>query len=99
MLVPLDVALMAVKHGDAIEPRAKAADGLRREADLRHEQNRLPAEAHDLLDRPDVNFRLAAARDAVDQNRAMLGRVQRIANRAECLRLDRRSTHAAARAR
>ena len=65
----------------------KAAHGLRREADFGHEQNRLPAEANDFLNRLDVDFGLAAAGDAVDQNRAVLGRVQRIANRGQRLRL------------
>ena len=83
MLVPLDVAQMAVQHGHAVEPRAEPADRLRREADLRHQHDRLPAEAHDLLDRLDVDFGLAAAGDAVNQNRAMLGRMQRFANRGQ----------------
>ena len=75
VFVPFDVAQMAVQDGHAIEAGAKAADGLRREADFGHEQNCLAAEADDFLDRLNVDFGFAAAGDAVDQNRAMLGRL------------------------
>ena len=95
MLVTLDVAHVAMEHGHAIEPRPKAGHRLRREADLRHKQNRLPAEAHDFFDRLDIDFGLAAAGHAVNENRAMLGRVQRIANRRQRATLDRRSIRAA----
>ncbi len=70
--MPLGVAEVAVEHGHRPEPPPETLDRLRREADLRHQHDRLAAVAHDLLDRLDVDLRLAAARDAVDQERAML---------------------------
>ena len=66
MLVPLDIAHVAVQHGHAVEPGAKPAHGLRRETDFGHEQNRLPAEAHDFLNGLHVDFGFAAAGDAMD---------------------------------
>ena len=87
MLVPLDVALMAMQHRHAIEPRPEPADRLRCQTDFRHEQNRLPTKSHHFLDRPDINFRLAAPRNTMDQDRAMLGRMQRLANRASATTL------------
>ena len=67
--VPLGVAQMAVQHGHRAEPRAEPLDRLRRQADLRHQHDRLPAEVDHLLDRLDVDLGLAAAGDAVDQDR------------------------------
>ena len=94
MFVPFDVAQVAVQHGHAIEPGAKPADRLRREADLRHEQNCLPAKADNFFDRLDVDFGFAAAGDAVNENRAMLCGLQRLANRGQALALDRDSAQA-----
>ncbi len=72
VFVAFDVAQMAVQYGDAIEAGAETTDGLRREADFGHEQDGLPSEADDVFDRLDVNFGLAAAGDAVDENRFVL---------------------------
>ncbi len=75
--IPVGVAQVAVQHGDGAEAAAKTLDGLRRETDLRHQHDRLPAVAHHLFDRLDIDLRLAAAGHAVDQQRAMLLRTQR----------------------
>jgi hypothetical protein len=42
--MPLGVAQVAVQHGHAVEARAESLAGLRREADLGHQHDRLPAE-------------------------------------------------------
>ncbi len=83
MLVPLDVGLMAVQHRDLAEPRAKALFGLRGEADFRHQHDRLPPEVQHLLNGLDVDFGLAAARDAVHQDRLVPARLERGQDRAE----------------
>ena len=67
--VPLGVAQVAVQHGHRAEPLAEPLDRLRREADLRHQHDRLPAEMDHLLDRLDVDLGLAAAGHAVDEDR------------------------------
>ncbi len=69
--VPLGIGQMAVQHGHPAEPQPEPLDGLRRQADLRHQHDRLPAVTHDLLDGLDVNLRLAAAGDAVYEDRAV----------------------------
>ncbi len=67
--VPLAVRQMAVQNRDAVEAGAKPADRLGREADFRHEHDRLPTIRNDLANRLDVDFGLAAAGHAVQQNR------------------------------
>ncbi len=59
----------AVQHGHAVaEHGAEPIDGLRREGDLGHEHDRRPAAALDhLAQQLDVDQRLAAAGDAVEQ--------------------------------
>ena len=69
MGVPLAVGEMAVQHGDAAKPAAKPANRLRRQADFRHQHDRLPAVTHGFRDGSDVDFRLAAAGDAVQHER------------------------------
>ena len=76
--MPLGIAQMAVQHGHVAEPRAKPFPRLRRQADLRHQHDRLPAVADHFFDRLDVDFRLAAAGDAVNQNRLVPRRPQRL---------------------
>ena len=66
----LGVAEMAVQHRHLAAAAAEALDGLRRQADLRHQHQRLLALAHHFLDGPQVDLRLAAAGDAVQQERA-----------------------------
>ncbi len=78
-----------MQHGDRAEAPAKTLDGLRREADLRHQHDRLPAVAHHLFDGLDIDLGLAAARHAVDQQCAMLLRTQRGEHRIERLLLVR----------
>ena len=51
------------------ETAAKPLDRLRREADLRHQHDRLAAEMDHLLDRLDVDLGLAAAGHAVNEYR------------------------------
>ena len=83
--VPFGVAQMAVQHGHLAEPRAEPLDRLRREADFRHQHDRLPAEMDHLLNRLDVDLGLAAAGHAVDQNRAMLAGIHGIEDRGQRL--------------
>ena len=56
---------MTVQHGDRFKPAAKPANRLRRQADLRHEHDRLPAVRHRLGNGADINFCLAAAGHAM----------------------------------
>ena len=58
---------VAVQHADAVEPRAEPRHGLRRQRDLRHEDDALPARLDAEAQRPQIDFRLAAAGDAVKQ--------------------------------
>ena len=74
---------MAVQHRDLPEPRAEALFGLRGEADFRHQHNRLPPEVEHFLDGLDVDFGLAAARDAVHQDRLVPARLERGQDRTE----------------
>src|SRR6516162_6841731 len=76
MIVPHDIALMTMQHGHTIEPRTESAHRLRRQANLRHQHNRLPPVSHDLLDRANVNLRFTASGDAMNQDRAVLERMQ-----------------------
>ncbi len=86
-LLPLPVALgvaeVAVQHGHAAEPRAEAIDRLRRQADLGHQHDRLPPEVDYLLDGLDVDLGLAAAGDAVDEDRLVASRVHRVEDRLQ----------------
>ena len=76
--MPFDIAQMAVQHGHPGKPPAKPADRLRRQADLRHQHDRLAAPRHHLLDGREVDLGLAAARDSVDQERSeAIGRQSR----------------------
>ena len=72
-LPPLGVSLgcreVAVEHGHRAKPGTKPVAGLRGEADLGHEHDRLPAIRHGLLDGLQVDLRLAAARDAEEYDR------------------------------
>ena len=56
MPMPLRVAQMTVQHGHAIEPGAKPFLGLRREADFRHQHDRLPAVADRLPESPECKL-------------------------------------------
>ena len=76
LVVALDVRLVAVQHGDGVEARAEAAHRLRREADLGHEHDGLPAGGDDAVDRLQVDLGLAAARDAVEDEALGLLRVE-----------------------
>ncbi len=65
---PLALGQARMQHGDAVpETPLEPADELRREADLRHEEQRLPAARELLGDEPQVDFRLAAAGHPVQQ--------------------------------
>ena len=65
------------KYGDPGKPPAEPADRLRRQADLGYQHDRLPAPRHDFLDRRQVHLGLAAAGDAVDQERGEAARLDR----------------------
>ena len=67
MLAALGGVQMAVQHRHVPATAAKCLDRLRREADFRHEDERLLALADDLLDRFEVELGLAAAGDAVQE--------------------------------
>ena len=68
----------AVQDGELVaEARAQAADDLVRERDLGDEHERLPAARERALDRAQVDLRLAAAGDAVQEEAARLARVDR----------------------
>ena len=71
------VAEVAVHHRRFAAATLEAGDGLRRQADLRHQHQRLFALTHHLLDGPQIDFRLAAAGDAVQQERTEPALVQR----------------------
>ena len=73
--LPLVVALgerqRAVQHRDvAAELRRKAAQHLRRQRDLRHEQHGGLAERERFFDEPDIDLRLAAGGHAMQQRGA-----------------------------
>ncbi len=74
LIVPLARGEMAVQHGDADflpdEARAKMLDCLRRERDFRHEHQRAFTQRQHLRDGLQINFRLAAAGHAVEQDHA-----------------------------
>ena len=85
--MPLGVAQMAVQHGHLAEPQPEPLDRLRRQADLRHQHDRLPPVADHLLDRLDVDLRLAAAGDAVEEDGLVAAGARsdwRMASRACC---------------
>ena len=68
---PLAVGQSGVKRRHAAgQPRVKAGEELRCEADLRNEHQHLTPEGDDLLDQPQVHLRLAAAGDAFEHERA-----------------------------
>ena len=67
MAAALGVAQMAVQHRHLAAAAAKALDRLRRQADFRHQHQRLLALPHHFLDGAQINLRLAAAGDAVQQ--------------------------------
>ena len=72
MPTPLGIGHMAVQDGHLAEASPKALLGLRREADLGHQHDRLPTVRDDFLNRADIDFGLAAARDAVQHDRLLL---------------------------
>ncbi len=67
-IVALALAEAAVHDGYLPwKPRRHPPDRLRRQGDLRHQKERLPPLRQRQFNRPQVDFRLAAARDAVQQ--------------------------------
>ena len=80
-IVPLAFGQMAVQHRDCVlrfgETALEAFDRLRRERNLRNENDCCASAVERGADRLQVNFRFASASDAVEQNRArVLGRVE-----------------------
>ena len=80
---PLRRRQPAVQGDDAPagEAAREALDQLRREVDLGHQHQRLPAGAEHLLGRAQIDLGLAAAGDAVQQRRAGIGPSDRPADR------------------
>ena len=85
----LAVAQAAVQHGHALEPLAEAPHRLRRQRDLRHQHDRPPPGRDAAIERVEVHLRLAAARDAVQQEALVPARCQRRADRIRRLGLRR----------
>lgn len=72
----LAVGKTRVQHRNGYrEPGTETIDELRREADLRHEHECLPALRQDRFDRAQVNLRLAATGDAVQEKRPEAARL------------------------
>ena len=69
MSAPSRVAEMAMQDGDGLAPAAEPLDRLRRETDLGHEHNRFLALGDHFLNGPEIQFGLAAAGHAVEQDR------------------------------
>ncbi len=77
-VVALALLQPAVQHREVVpEARAKAPDELRRERDLRHEQDRPASLFAGLGDRAQVDLRLPRARHAVQQKAVIAARVHR----------------------
>ena len=74
----LGVAEMTVQHGDIAAAAAEPLHRLRSQADLRHQDQRLLPLLDGLLDGAEVDFRLAAAGDAVQQESVETGLPQRL---------------------
>ena len=53
------IAQVTVQHGHGAEPLAKSLDRLRRQADFRHQHDRLATVPDHFLNRLNVDFRLA----------------------------------------
>ena len=70
--MPLGVAQVAVQDRHLAEAKPKPLDRLRRETDLRHQDNRLTPVADHLRDGLKINLGLAAAGHAVDEDRLVL---------------------------
>ena len=79
--MPLDVGLVAVHHRHAAEARTKSLLGLRRQADLGNQHDRLPAVTQDFVDGLNVDFGLAATGDPMQQHGRGGARFERGQNR------------------
>ena len=89
LVPPFRLRQRRVEDGDAVaEPRAQAADGLRRERDLRHEHDRALSPLERRGAGLEVDLRLAAAGRSVEEDVAAAS-VQRLddAGEAPCLAL------------
>ena len=78
------------------EAFGEAPHGLWRQCDLRHERDPAPSETHRVRERIEVDLGLAAARDAVQQQRAAVAAIDRGADGRPCRsllvqQLDRRA--------
>ena len=92
LIVTLAVGERAVLNRHAIAERAaEQRRHRRRQRDLRHQQQHLPAGAPDRLRQAQIDLRLAAAGDAVQQRDPELARVGERAQLLERARLLRRS--------
>ncbi len=69
MPMPFGRCQVTVQHRHAVETRLKTGTRLRGQADLRYQDNRLTTVLNHLVDRPNIDFRLPAARHPMDHNR------------------------------
>ncbi len=81
--MPFGRRQVTVQHRHAIEALAEAPRGLGRQADLRHQHNRLATVLNHPVDGLNVDLRLAAAGHTVDHNRLVPLVAQRLENRIE----------------
>ncbi len=71
MPVTFGVPQMTVQDGHRRKPALKTPDRLRSQTDFRHQHDRLPPITDDLTNGLDIDFRFAAARYTMQQQRAM----------------------------
>src|SRR5262245_61244656 len=71
MPMPLRIRQMRMQNRHLAEPRLEPRPRLRRQANLRHQHNRLPSITNHFIDRADVNLSLATAGDAMHEDRLM----------------------------
>jgi len=82
LVVPLTRAQMRMQHRhqrlqfSRAEPRLEPLDGLRRQGNFWHEDDRALALFQRVGDRLEINFRLAGAGDAIQEERAVRRRLR-----------------------
>ena len=71
MPMAIDVAEMTVQYRDFVKTRFEPLARLWRQANFRHQHNRLSPQAHDLFDGLNIDLRLAASCHAMHKKRFM----------------------------